>query len=526
MSSVSCPAFRHSLTTTANGRQRQSRIYLTGWKLEHLIFFTCLLVVAFMPATVKAANTCKEWEYLDGGRCKICPNRRCEAGQRLVRPCGSGQDMVCEDCSPLAEGYTCVNGVEQTCVLCDVQGKKTVRPCNRFSQTVCGGCLEGYFAVATTNNKVHCLHCDEDRANNSDCPVKVEVKKETPAPETAEEVSRKQTHHLDSTATYAMVAGSLAFGAVMFLLLVTVVLSARYGLGQKIKDKLKRRNNPQLSNSLDPETGSGTCISKNGAHEMTRETSGPSSGESRREDNVGYHQEYLVAQPASASVRATPDFPWPVPDSSNANQKLVDKSETPEEPQGTSSPFNVTEDEEGREGEVFVFPEITRTVSESSEGPPSSPVVVLAGQTAQVHKSTKKTRGSNQTANLYKTKLAKYLQRAHEIPLRDEWFNYDRQQHLSAQLDRIPPAASLPNWRTFFETLGHLEKLDMDSVNNRRVESPTLALFNVLETRNVENMLTVGHVLEALVKTKFAGLVDYLCEEIKNTPDVSEPSQV
>ncbi|MGI4416853.1 hypothetical protein ACR2V2_26030, partial [Klebsiella pneumoniae] len=194
------------------------------------------------------------------------------------------------------------------------------------------------------------------------------------------------------------------------------------GLGQKIKDHLKRRNSPQLSNSLDPEKASGTSTSKSDTPEACQ-SSGPTSGDRHLELDVGYHREHFFAQPASATVRATPDFPWPAPDSSEGSndphQKLVDKPETSEEVEGTSSPFNTTEDE----SQVFVFPEVTRTLSESSEGPPSSPVVILAGQTAQVHKSTKKTRGSNQTANAYKTKLAKYLQRAHEIPLRHDWFS-------------------------------------------------------------------------------------------------------
>ncbi|CAH1267183.1 Hypp3706 [Branchiostoma lanceolatum] len=528
MSSVNCPVYRLRLTPTANARQ-PSRTYLTQWKLKHIIFFTCLLIVAFMPSVVSAAKTCRAWQYLDGEQCKSCSNRGCEPGQRILQRCGSGRDVVCEDCSPLAEGYTCEKGVERTCVLCDVQGKKTVRACNRFSQTVCGGCLEGFFAQATSWGKVNCIHCDFDKTNNTDCPAKVVLEKPSGKqdPGASEEVSQQQTH-LQSPAMYAMVAMSVTFGAVMLLLLITAVLSTRFGLWQKIKDQLKRRHSPQLSDSFDPENGSGTCTSKRDAPEA-RETHGVNSTENHREPDVGYHQGHFVAHPASAAVLAIPDYPWPVPDSiegnSNAHQKLLDKSDKSKELEGTSSPFRITDDEILEDVFVFPGPEVIRKDSESSEGLPSSPVVVLAGQTAQVHKSTKKTPGSNQTANAYRTKLAKYIHRAYEIPLRHDWFNFDRQQHLSAKLDQIPPAASLPNWRTFFETLGHLEKLDMDSVNNARVESPTLALFNVLETRNFMNMLTVGHVLEALDKTKFTGLVDYLCDEIMNT-DFSEHTQI
>ncbi|XP_078601267.1 uncharacterized protein LOC144876179 [Branchiostoma floridae x Branchiostoma japonicum] len=521
MSSVNSPAFRLLLTPTAN-KQPLPRVYLAEWRLKHLIFYTCLLTVAFMPSAVSAARTCKPWEYLDGGRCKSCSNRRCEPGQRQVEPCGSGKDVVCEDCVPLAEGYTCQSGAERTCVLCDRQGKKTVRPCDRFSQTVCGGCLEGYFAKATPWGKVDCIHCDFDKTNSSDCPVKVK-EKGNQDPETSEEVSQQKTH-LQSPGIYTMAAVSVSFGAVMFLLLITAVISARLGLWEKVKHRLKRHNHTHLStDNLDPEIASSTCVSKSNADE-TCPTSGPSSADRHREpaSDVAYHQEKFVAQPASATVCAIPDFPWPLHDGSDESTKLVDKPDKSKDLEGTSSPFRITDDE----SPVFVFPQVTtRHVSESSEGPPSSPVVVLAGQTAQVHKTTKRTSGNNQTANAYRTKLAKYLQRAYEIQLRNDWFNFDRQQHLSAQLDQIPPAASLPNWRTFFETLGHLEKLDLDSVNNARVDSPTLALFKVLETRNVENMLTVGHVLEALDKTKFTRLVDYLCDEIKNT-DFSDPSEV
>ncbi|XP_066287336.1 uncharacterized protein [Branchiostoma lanceolatum] len=525
MSSVNCPAFRLLLTPTANAR-RPSRTYLTERRLKHIIFFTCLLIVAFMPSAVSAAKTCRTRQYLDGEQCKSCSNRGCEPGQRILQRCVSGKDVVCEDCSPLAEGYTCEKGVERTCVLCDVQGKKTVRACNKFSQTVCGGCLEGFFAQATSWGKVNCIHCDFDKTNNTDCPVKVVVKKPSD-PGASEEVSQQQTHP-QSPAMYAMVAMSVTFGAVMFLLLITAILSTRLGLWQKIKDQLKRRKSPQLSDSFDPENGTGT--SKTDALEAC-ETPGANSAENPGELDIGYHQGHFVAQPASAAVLAIPDFPWPelprdnIEGSSSAHQKLLDKSDKSKELEGTSSPFRITDDEIPEDVFVFPGPEVIRKDSESSESLPSSPVVVLAGQTAQVYKSTKRTPGSNQTANAYRTKLAKYIHRAYEIPLRHDWFNFDRQQHLSAKLDQIPPAASLPNWRTFFETLGHLEKLDMDSVNNTRVDSPTLALFKVLETRNFMNMLTVGHVLEALDKTKFTGLVDYLCDEIMNT-DFSEHTQI
>eukprot|EP00058_Branchiostoma_floridae_P015390 XP_002600878.1 hypothetical protein BRAFLDRAFT_75837 [Branchiostoma floridae] len=136
-------------------------------------------------------------------------------------------------------------------------------------------------------------------------------------------------------------------------------------------------------------------------------------------------------------------------------------------------------------------------------------VPTLEEQTAIIHRASR-----NNAANDYAIKLAWCKDRASSILLEDDWFSFNIQERLAAVLDTTTThASSIPTWRTFFVQFG-VTNQDLESVNTRSVNSPSLALFCVLETRNTMYKHTVKTVLEILHNLKLYDAANFLCDEL------------
>ncbi|XP_078682777.1 uncharacterized protein LOC144917076 [Branchiostoma floridae x Branchiostoma belcheri] len=156
--------------------------------MSSLFFTTILLSILISPAA--ADRRCnKPYRYLDSdGKCRRCPiQERCEIGFTIKEQCGNGKPLQCVECRE-EKGFTCVEGVRQSCILCDRLNRAEKHPCTVRNQAECGECLPGYYKDDWLDM---CLDCSEDRNNRPECritsttrptPTKVTTESQTRAP--------------------------------------------------------------------------------------------------------------------------------------------------------------------------------------------------------------------------------------------------------------------------------------------------------------------------------------------------------
>ncbi|CAH1267185.1 TNFRSF19 [Branchiostoma lanceolatum] len=129
-----------------------------------------VLHVSIDLAVQATEGDCIISQYLDSqGVCTSCNGRTCQPGEKIVTPCGKGQDVTCEPCTDLEPDHTCASGTSvRSCISCKSQNKKQVRACDANSDSICEGCLDNHYAKVS-GDRVYCLHCQEDRENRTEC---------------------------------------------------------------------------------------------------------------------------------------------------------------------------------------------------------------------------------------------------------------------------------------------------------------------------------------------------------------------
>ncbi|XP_019625171.1 PREDICTED: uncharacterized protein LOC109470610 [Branchiostoma belcheri] len=502
-----------------------------------------LLLASGFPGLAAGEDCSGDSQYLDiDGNCRSCNEKTCPAGQKAKQDCGSGKDLICEPCTDLPSGKTCAKGVERDCISCKRQHKKTARECNAHLDSVCFGCLDGYFPKARIQGEVDCIRCDAEKNNRSECmvPENPVIKCAPPDPKQYKAKLEDDQHYKESQRWTVIAAVALTAAAAL-----TVIVAI------SLKRKLCKPHGPyHRAPGRDPEAPY-TPERRHPAVADRVEKSSTLTEESEDDQcRVDTNNKKVKFTKARASSNQSEDGQKllqsnNVPDSKRPKLKLkmpkrssvgelevrVSGSRTsspvkavPTPKKGTPSPFPVSD----REENVFSYPAGNQPVNvqpelhviEDAQEPFVEPTTSqtstptgsldLSGQTARLHKDSR----PNHTANDYASNLAWCKERASSILLDNDWFSYNIQQTLAVYLDRLPPLSSMPTWRTFFERGFGLTKLDLDGVNTQSVPSPTLALFAVLQTRTAKDRHTVKKVLETLHDLMLYDAANYLCEEL------------
>ncbi|XP_035682539.1 uncharacterized protein LOC118419953 [Branchiostoma floridae] len=492
---------------------------------------TLLLSSGFMGLT--AGEDCDANKYLDSeGNCQSCSGRTCPAGEKIKEKCGHGKDLICELCTDLPAGQTCARGIQGPCVSCEHQNKKTVRECDARLDSVCYGCLENHFPKVNNQGEVDCIHCSAETNNRSECSQHPVIEC---APEVADNAlpgPEDDRHHKDSQrwAVIAAIAVSAAAAAILTVILVLVALKknlckphgpynrAPAHDAENPEQPERREESPALSEESEGEQcqvdenkkkvkftkacRTSTNQSEDGQQLLHSKRPKLSKLKIPKRSSEGEIELHVSGSRTSSPVKAVPS-----PKKGTPSPYPVSDDDVFSYPSG-NQPVNVQTDRHVRDAQA---PCVGPTTSQAST-PTGS--LDLSGQTAKIHSDSRAV--PNNTANDYATKLAWCKDRASSILLDDDWFSYNIQQELAGHLDKIPPSSSMPTWRTFFEKFG-LTKQELDGVNTRYVDSPSLALFEVLQSRNAMYKYTVKKVLESLHNLKLYNAANFLCDELKKS---------
>ncbi|XP_078682775.1 uncharacterized protein LOC144917074 [Branchiostoma floridae x Branchiostoma belcheri] len=509
-------------------------------KMMVTIGLLALLLASGFPSLAAGEDCSGATQYLDrDGNCQSCDGKTCPAGQKAKQDCGSGKDLICEPCTDLPAGKTCAKGKEQTCSPCELRDMKTVRECSARLDSVCFGCLDGYFPKANNNQgEVTCIRCDAEKNNRSECmPKNPMIKCAPPDPKQYKAKIEDDQHYKKSQRWTVIAAVALTAAALTVILAIIFLkrkLSKQHGPYHRAPGRdaeapyTPERRHPAVadrgeeSSTLTEESEDDQCRVDPNNKKVKFTKARASSNQS--EDG----QKLLHSDSKRPKL---PKLKMPKRSSVGELEVRVSGSRTsspgkavPTPKKGTPSPFPVSDAGEN----VFSYPAGNQPVNVQPElhviedtqepfvGPTTSQASTptgsldLSGQTARLHKDSR----PNHTANDYASNLAWCKERASSILLNDDWFTYNIQQNLAVYLDRIPPLSSMPTWRTFFERGFGLTKLDLDGVNTQSVPSPTLALFALLQTRTAKDRHTVKKVLETLDDMMIYDAANYLCKEL------------
>lgn len=107
-----------------------------------------------------ASARCTDGYYWTNNSCLPCST--CSINETLLQPCSISSNTVCFQCNTSHLQYVARTSSASQCKNCTVCAdfyRKEVTPCGPRTNTVCGGCINGYFLGISDEGAVKCLPC-------------------------------------------------------------------------------------------------------------------------------------------------------------------------------------------------------------------------------------------------------------------------------------------------------------------------------------------------------------------------------
>jgi len=114
-------------------------------------------------ASTTDSGGCASGHYWTSNGCLPCST--CSQNEIAVQPCSLSANTVCYKCNSSSIPPQYVARVSSSaghcrnCTICADGHREEVVPCGTQTDTVCGGCINGYFLGVSEEGEVKCLAC-------------------------------------------------------------------------------------------------------------------------------------------------------------------------------------------------------------------------------------------------------------------------------------------------------------------------------------------------------------------------------